>query len=173
MKKLVSIVLVAVLCLTLCIPALAAGTVEAAYTGQSSNADVNITINGEVVHVYLVDITFTSNPTFIYSTGSKWDPENYQYVPTESATWTGEGSVKITNHSDLPVNYAVTAENVVPTYGTLSIDVTGGTGTIEKCNVGDTIGSKNATATFKVSGTPTVSEITAQKLGEILVTITK
>ena len=81
--------------------------------------------------------------------------------------------MKITNHSDLPVNYAVTAENVVPTYGTLSIDVTGGTGTIEKCNVGDTIGSKNATATFKVSGTPTVSEITAQKLGEILVTITK
>lgn len=173
MKKLVFIVLVAVLCLTLCIPALAAGTVEAEYNGQSSQADVNITINGEVVHVYLVDIEFTSNPTFTYSTGSKWDPDKYQYVPSGTAEWAGQGSVKITNHSDLPVNYAVTSQNVVNTYGPLSIDVTNGTGTIEKCEVGTVHGSKNATATFKVSGTPTVSEINAQKLGEILVTITE
>lgn len=173
MKKLVFIVLVAVLCLTLSIPALAAGTVEAAYTGQSSQADVNITINGEVVHVYLVDIEFTNNPTFTYSTGSKWDPDNYQYVPSGTAEWAGQGSVKITNHSDLPVDYAVTSQNVVDTYGPLSIDVTDGTGTIDKCNVGDTKGSHFATATFKVSGTPTVSEIDTQKLGEILVSITK
>ena len=80
---------------------------------------------------------------------------------------------KIVNHSDLSVNYNVERDNVVGTYGPLDIEVTDATGTIEKCNVGDALGSHNATATFKVTGTPTVAEITAQKLGEIKVTITK
>ena len=84
----------------------------------------------------------------------------------------GEGNVKITNHSDLPINYTVAAENVVKTYGPLDIEVTGGTGTVDKCNVGDAKNSHFATATYKVTGTPTVSEITAQELGKITVTIT-
>ena len=79
----------------------------------------------------------------------------------------------ITNHSDLKVDYNVEKANVVNTFGPLDIVVTGATGTIEKCNVGDARGSHNATATFKVTGTPTVAEITAQKLGEIKVTISK
>ena len=59
------------------------------------------------------------------------------------------------------------------TYGPLDITVADGTGTIEKCEVGMTRGQQNATATFTVTGTPTVAEITAQKLGEIKVSITK
>ena len=173
MKKFVSIVLVAVLCFAFCVPAMAAnGTVENEYTGETKTGEVNVTISGDVVHVYYVEIEFTTTPTFVYSSGSKWNPDTYQYEPNTQADWTGEGSVKIINHSDLPVDYQVTAQNVVSTYGPLSIDVTGGTGTIEKCEVGTAKGSKNATATYKVSGTPTVSEINAQKLGEILVTIT-
>lgn len=172
MKKIFAIVLSAVLCLCMAVPAFAAGTPEAGYTGQTSGQDVNITISGDMVHVYLVDIEFT-NPTFTYSSGSKWNPETYQYEPGTAATWAGEGTVKIINHSDLPVNYNVERDNVVATYGPLDIEVTGATGTIEKCNVGDALGSHNATATFKVTGTPTVAEITAQKLGEIKVTITK
>lgn len=172
MKKIFAIVLSAVLCLCMAVPAFAAGTPEAGYTGQTSGQDVNITISGDMVHVYLVDIEFT-NPTFTYSSGSKWNPETYQYEPSAGATWTGTGTVKIVNHSDLSVNYNVERDNVVGTYGPLDIEVTGATGTIEKCNVGDVRGSHNATATFKVTGTPTVAEITAQKLGEIKVTITK
>lgn len=93
--------------------------------------------------------------------------------PSTGAEWAGEGTVKIINHSDLPVNYDITAENVTNAYGPLSINITVGTGTVDKCNVGDARGSHNATATFKVTGTPTVAEIAAQKLGEIKVTITK
>ena len=171
-KKILSIALCVALCFGMVLPAFAAGTPEAEYTGQTSGQVVNITINGDMVHVYLVDIEFT-NPTFIYSSGSKWNPDTYQYEPSAGATWTGTGTVKITNHSDLPVDYTVAKENVVNTYGPLDIEVTGGTGTIEKCNVGDARGSHNATATFKVTGTPTVAEITAQKLGEIKVTIAK
>ena len=171
-KKILSIALCVALCFGMVLPAFAAeGTVEAEYTGQDANKDVHITINGAVVHVYLVDIEFTT-PEFTYSSGSKWNPDTYKYEPSTTATWMGEGTVKITNHSDLPVDYTVVKESVVNTYGPLDIEVTNGTGQIEKCKVGDARGSHNATATFKVTGTPTVSEITMQKLGEIKVTIT-
>ena len=172
MKKILVCVMVLALCLCATISSFAAGTNATAYDGETKSNDVNIIINGEVVHVYLVDIEFT-NPTFTYSTGSVWNPEKYQYEPSATATWNGTGEVKIVNHSDLPVTYKVEATDVVNTYGALTIHVTNGNGTIEKCNAGDEFGSHNATATYKVEGTPTVSEITAQKLGSILVTITK
>ncbi|MDY3862607.1 MAG: hypothetical protein SOZ51_00730 [Eubacteriales bacterium] len=172
MKKILAIALCVVLCFCMAVPAFAAGTPEAEYQGQNGQQDVNISINGDIIHVYFVDIEFT-NPTFTYSSGSKWNPDTYQYVPSESATWTGTGIVKITNHSDLPVNYTVEKANVVNTYGPLDIHVENPTGTIEKCEVGMKRGDKNATATYKVTGTPTVSEINAQKLGEIKVTISK
>lgn len=172
MKKILAIALCVVLCFCMAVPAFAAGTVATEYDGETKGEDVKITISGDIIHVYLVDITFTS-PTFTYSSGSKWNPNNYQYEPTTEATWAGTGTVEITNHSDLPINYTVERANVVGTYGPLDIEVTDGTGTIEKCNVGDAKGSHNATATFKVTGTPTVAEIAAQKLGEITVKITK
>lgn len=172
-KKILAVALCVALCFGMVLPAFAAGTVEAAYAGESKSAEVKITINGAVVHVYLVDIEFTNNPTFVYSSGSKWNPDTYQYEPSTTATWMGKGEVKITNHSDLPVNYTVESKVTAGTYGPLNIEVTDGTGMIEKCEVGMTRGQQNATATFTVTGTPTVSEITAQKLGEIKVTITK
>ncbi len=170
-KKILAVALCVALCFGMVLPAFAAGTVEAEYAGESKSAEVNITINGDVVHVYFVDIQFTT-PTFTYSSGSKWNPNAYQYEPSTSATWMGEGTVKITNHSDLPVKYTVAKENMVNTYGPLDIEITNDEGEIEKCNVGDAKDSHNATATFKVTGTPTVSEINMQKLGEIKVTIT-
>lgn len=171
-KRILAAALCVALCICMALPTFAAGTVEAEYMGQNQGEDVNITISGDVVHVYLVDIEFT-NPMFTYSSGSKWNPDTYQYEPSTGATWNGEGIVKITNHSDLKVDYNVEKANVVNTFGPLDIEVTDATGTIEKCNVGDARGSHNATATFKVTGTPTVAEIIAQKLGEIKVTISK
>ena len=172
MKKILVCVMVLALCLCATISSFAAGQSEGEYTGQKENQDVNVTISGAIVHTYLVDIEFT-NPTFTYSTGSVWNPEKYQYEPSTEATWSGEGKVQIINHSDLPVTYKVEATDLVDTYGALTIPVTNGNGTIAKCEVGDVRGSHNATATYVVEGTPTVSEITAQKLGSILVTITK
>ena len=172
MKKFLAIALCVVLCLCMALPTFAAGTEAPAYTGETKSADVHVTISGDLVHVYLVDIEFTTT-TFTYSSGSKWNPDTYQYEPSTAATWAGTGTVKITNHSDLEVKYTVAKANVVNTYGPLDITVVDGTGTIEKCNVGDVRGSHNATATFTVTGTPTVAEITAQKLGEITVKIEK
>ena len=172
MKKILVCAMILALCLCATISSFAAGTTAPEYNGESKDNDVNITINGDVVHVYLVDIVFNA-PTFTYSSGSVWDPEHYVYKPSEEPAWAGEGEVKIINHSDLPVTYKVESEVVVDTYGALTIPVTNGDGTIDQCRVGDVRGSHNATATYVVAGTPTVSEISAQKLGSILVTITK
>lgn len=171
MKKILAIALCVVLCFCMAVPAFAAGTPAATYTGQDKSQDVNITINGDIVHVYLVDIVYT-NPTFTYSSGSRWNPETYQYEFDTEATWMNEGTVTITNHSDLPVNYKVERTITTNAYGPLDITLSKDTGTIAKCEVGMTPGQQNATATYKVTGTPTVSEINAQKLGEITVTIT-
>lgn len=174
MKKILAAVLSVVLCLFMALPAFAdeTGQTQNDYTGQDASQEVKVTISGEVIHVYLVDIEF-SNTTFLYSTGSRWDPKDYSYKPSSGGTWTGEGTVKITNHSDLPINYTVEGALTTNDYGPLEIKVTDGTNQIEKCNAGDVRGSHNATATFVVDGKPTVSEITAQKLGEITVTIAK
>ena len=174
MKKILAAVLSVVLCLFMALAAFAdeTGQTQNDYTGQDASQEVKVTISGEVIHVYLVDIEF-SNTTFLYSTGSRWDPKDYSYKPSSGGTWTGEGTVKIINHSDLPVNYKVERTITTNAYGPLDITLSNDTGTIAKCEVGMTPGQQNATATYTVTGTPTVSEITTQKLGEIKVTISK
>lgn len=172
MKKILALVMSLAICFCCSLTLFAAGTPEANYNGQTNRADVNVSINGEVTHVYLVDIEFTAG-TFTYLTGSKWNPETYRYEPISTPEWSGDGKVKIINHSDLSVNYSVTSENVTNAYGPLQIEVAGGTGTIEKCSVGDVKGSHNAEITYGVSGVPTQSELTNVKLGEIVVKITK
>lgn len=60
MKKILVCVMVLALCLCATISSFAAGTTAPEYTGETKNNDVNITINGEMVHVYLVDIVFNA-----------------------------------------------------------------------------------------------------------------
>lgn len=74
-KKIFAVALCAVLCFCMALPTFAAGTEAPAYTGETKSADVHVTISGDLVHVYLVDIAFTT-PTFTYSSGSKWNPRN-------------------------------------------------------------------------------------------------
>lgn len=149
--------------------------------GSKSGADVVVTINGEVSHRYAVEITFT-NPTFVYSTGSTWDVEKHQYVPGgDPAEWIGEGKVEIKNHSDLAVNYDVVANKLdtIEGYGANNLDIilTGVDGAatsanLAACPIGATYeAAPTVSFTYKVDGKPTVAEITAKKIGEIVVTI--
>lgn len=177
MKKILVCVMILALCLCATVSSFAADA-KGLQPDQSASGDVNITVNGEPTHVYSVDVTF-NNAEFTYSVGMIWDPDNYVYKPATEHEWSGEGTVTIINHSDLPVNYTVESTVDTTEFGTLSINVvdkgneTGTKGTIAKCNVGDVKYSHKASATYTVSGTPTVSEITAQKLGSITVTISK
>lgn len=143
--------------------------------GSTSGESINITVNGDIVHVYSVDITF-STTVFTFSTGSKWDPEQHIYVPSEEGSWIGDGVVTIANHSDLPVNYEVVATTDTNNFGDLELVVTDGTGTVAKSEVGDTdtdVIGRAGKITYTVEGTPTVAEINQQKLGTITVKISK
>ena len=195
MKKILSIMLAVLMIAGLCtVSAFAADDViynakpvsgDGATTipegGSKSSADVVVTINGEVSHRYAVEITF-NNPTFVYSTGSVWDVEKHQYVPGgDPAEWRGEGKVEIKNHSDLAVNYDVAAKKLdtIEGYGANNLDIVlaGVDGALTNadlaaCPVGATYEAAPAVNfTYKVDGKPTVAEITAKKIGEIVVTI--
>ena len=152
-----------------------AGVKPEDFNGGSSSTDVNITVSGNKQNRYAVEISFKTDVVFTYSTGSVWDPQNHVYVPgdTSESTWSGEGSVQVVNHSDLPVDYNVASQNVVSTYGNLSIQFAGdaANGTLAACVAGGTPAS--AALTYTVEGQPTVSEINTQKLGEVVVTISK
>lgn len=195
MKKILSIMLAVLMIAGLCTfsafaadpgiynakPVSGEGVTNIPEGGSKSAADVVVTINGEVVHRYAVEITFT-NPTFVYSTGSEWDVEKHQYVPGGNpAEWEGEGKVEIKNHSDLAVNYDVAAKKLdnIEGYGANNLDIVlaGVDGALTNadlaaCPVGATYEAAPAVSfTYKVDGIPTVAEITAKKIGEIVVTI--
>ena len=176
MKKFFSLVLALAMTATLlCSPVLAARTGSDS-PDQSVTQDVKIKLdpNG-IIHKYCIDIDFPAEILFTYDEGvGTWDPEKYAYDGSRSAGWSGNGDIKITNHSDMPVKYTVTSQEVVNTYGDLTINIANNTGSINACTVGTEVGSKNATAVVGVNGEPN-SALTssAVKLGEVKVVIAK
>ena len=176
MKKFLSLVLaLSMTAALLCGPAMAA-RVGKDSPDQSVTQDVNIQLdpNG-IIHKYCIDIDFANPLLFTYDEGvGTWDPEEYEYTDSRSAGWSGDGDIKITNHSDMDVKYVVTSQEVVSTYGDLTIDIANNTGIIDACAPGTVVGSKNATAVVGVSGVPNNAlTSSAVKLGEVKVVISK
>lgn len=185
MKKLIAIIVTTLLILSLMSVNIFAddftiggekGTEANDFTGGNASKDVIISITGEVVNVYAVDIEF-GDMEFAYSTGMKWDPTDYTYKPQEgSVAWTStSNTIKVRNHSDLPIVYNVAAEGLVSTYGPLNINVTNGEDVqVGASGVGTTSETApNATTTITVTGTPNVSAATKVKLGSVKVTVSK
>lgn len=179
MKKFFSLILVlAMTASLLCSPVLAADRVGKDSPNQSTTANVNIKLDPDgLIHKYCIDIEFANPMLFSYDEGiGTWDPEKYAYTGGGTAGWTAETSntIKIVNHSDMPVKYDVTPENVVETYGDLDITIEGSTGTIDGCNPNTPVGSKNASAEVGIDGEPDndLTE-TSVKLGEVLIVISK
>lgn len=104
--------------------------------GGSASSDVKIKLGGSVTHKYSVDIEFTGM-TFTYGSGATWNPSEKKYDYTANAAWS-EGSIKITNHSDMPITYEATNETEVTTYGTVKLNMANSTNTIVKCEIGGT-----------------------------------
>lgn len=176
MKKFLSLVLaLAMTASLLCSPVLAVREGKDS-PNQQSTVDVNIKLDpGGIVHKYCIDIEFPDPIVFTYDEAvGTWDPEEYQYTGGGTAGWSGNGDIKITNHSDMDVKYVVTSKDVVNTYGDLTINIANNTGIIGGCTPGTAVGSKNATAVISISGTPN-SALTAAavKLGVVEVTISK
>ena len=187
MKKLISILVAAMMLVSLLtVPAFAYdidassgnGTLEGDIKntfGGSTSADVQIQINGDVNHRYAVDITFDAS-VFTLSTGATWHPERHEYIHDLPVTWNGEGTVTVENHSDRPITYEATAAVTTEEYGPLSIVFNGAatyapiTATeIAGCAVGGV--APSATFTYGVVGTPIVAQLAATKLGTVTVTV--
>ena len=175
MKKTLSIILALSMTVALlCNPALAT-RVGQDTPNTTATMDVNIKLESDVEHKYYIDIDFGALE-FTFAEGEKtWDPEKYDYDKTSAdGGWSGDGNIKIVNHSDEAVKYDISVQNVVDTYGRLSVSVAGETGTIDGCVPGMTVGDRNASATVSVSGTPDDSlTASVKKLGEVTVVISK
>lgn len=153
----------------------ASGLLEDEFTDNfSTGKDVTITVTGDPIHKYAVDVEFEAL-SFTYSTGSTWNPQTHQYEVSGEGTWSAAKTVTIKNHSDLPVWYSASASEEVTTYGTISVKLDGKDSItptkIDQCGVG----TEPTPVTFKVSleGTPTVGQITDVVISTVTVTIAK
>lgn len=109
MKKTISVLLTLVLMFSLSVTAFAANVDS---SPASESADVNATYvagsSGGVV--FSVDIEWTAmNFTYQAAGQPVWDPESHSYSDAVPASWSGSGTVTITNHSN-------TALDVTPSY---------------------------------------------------------
>lgn len=128
--------------------------------------------NSTVETVYSVDVAWDSME-FTYTVASEgtWNPATHQVDGASEGQWSGDGDVKVTNHSNAKVKVAVTyaAED---SYS----DITGSfsNGTFELATAeGTEVGSApNQTATLTLSGKLDKSVDTSTKLGTATVTIT-
>ena len=176
MKKVLSLALALLLMIgALSVSSFASGTPDA-----SQDHDITINVGNGANHVYSADITFVTG-SFVFQTESKWDSTIHNYIPGETGNWNNAmGSVTVTNHSDLPVDYTVTIKDIVDTYGeTLDIVFDGQdasvktlNGTIDAVAIGAGVGVSKLLAKWDVTGQPTLSEVDAKKLGTITVTLT-
>jgi hypothetical protein len=133
MKKIFAI------CLTVCMLSLCFSvSALAVEPGGSSSADIYILFEGEMIPKYSVDIDF-GDMTFVYTANAEWNSELHDYTitPTEDSVWTPEredgNRIVIVNHSDLPVAYRTTFENISDRFGELSLDAIGGDGQLAAC----------------------------------------
>ena len=105
MKKFTAVVTVALMVMSLCMTATAAGIQE---SGKSDTAKVTATYTAkEEKTVYQVDIAW-EDLKFTYNEAYKgdWNPSTHQYGGATEAGWSeGNGEIIVTNHS----NTAITA----------------------------------------------------------------
>lgn len=157
MKRLLATALTALMLMSLCCtPAIAAPPPAADDpSGFGQSAEVKITVDMDVNHKYSIDITYPTM-VFTYNSTKEWVPGEYSYQETHAdAGWSDPQTVTITNHSDMPIKYTVTASVFHATYkDDLDIDITNGEAEIGACTIYTTPGDMKEAFTVGVSGTP-------------------
>lgn len=158
MKKYLSLILVMALLSSMLCMGVSAERVGTDDPASTNSFDVNIKMNDDALqHKYCVEIEF-QNMLFVYTLGnSTWDPEKYAYTEgTTSDRWVAETStaIKITNHSDLPIKYALSDENYDSTYGNLTVNFSSESGDIGGCTPDTNPGDMSVTSTVSLHGVP-------------------
>ncbi len=168
MKKLLSLVMAILMAVSL----FAVG-VAAVDVGGSSSADVYIKIGGKVTNQYSIDITF-GDMVFLYGANAEWDSEIHDYVVSPEAEWSpqteGGDLITITNHSDLPITYETTFDDISNAYGDIKLMATEATGSIDKCPAKATTAPSDEVR-VSLEGLPTSLTDEKVTLAKVIVTI--
>lgn len=176
MKKLLALALALVMVFSATL-SISAATDDNDLTPDNNSVDVKVTINGTKNHKYAVDLEFGSL-AFSTVVSTEWDTEEYDYDIGKNSDWTcaaGADQIKVINHSDLPINYSITAavSEDGEKLGDLSISVENASGQVRACTTQDTPNQVYAVATVSVSGAPTQVYVTNAKLGTVTVSVSK
>lgn len=128
--------------------------------------------DGAAGTVYSVDVAWDSME-FTYTVASEgtWNPTTHRYDSASEGRWSGDGDVKVTNHSNAKVNVAVTyaAES---SYSDITGSFSNGSFQLATAEGTQVDSAPNQTATLTLSGELDKSVDTSTKLGTATVTIT-
>lgn len=128
--------------------------------------------NSTVETVYSVDVAWDSME-FTYTVDSEgtWNPATHQVDGASEGQWSGDGDVKVTNHSNAKVKVAVTyaAED---SYSDITGSFSNGSFQLATAEGTQVDSAPNQTATLTLSGELDKSVGTSTKLGTATVTIT-
>ena len=180
MKKFLTITLVVVMMMTLVVGAFAA-TVESVTANNTSTGDITIGTETKEDTVYYLDINWTGNTSFKYTTTKTWDAANHKY--TDTAEWVGDpANVEIINHSNAPVKATITEQNETGVALNYTAVTDGGHGVttisdkavaLGSAAVGDSLNDKDSLEdAAKISIKPTGTYDGAEATIKVTVTIT-
>lgn len=128
--------------------------------------------NSTVETVYSVDVAWDSME-FTYTVDSEgtWNPATHRYDSASEGRWSGDGDVKVTNHSNAKVKVAViyAAED---SYSDITGSFSNGSFQLDTAEGTQVDRAPDQTATLTLSGELDKSVGTSTKLGTATVTIT-
>ena len=151
MKKIVSLIMALSLVLSFGMTAFAAD----ADISESINVTAKYDKDTTEDIVYSVDIVW-EDMTFTYSEAGKkvWNPDDHSYTTTTEGGWDKTtADITVTNHSNAPVEVALTYTPAAESYGiTAALSVT--EDTLEAGTEGSAAAADALVSTLTISGTP-------------------
>ena len=158
MRKLLTIIAL-VLTVAMCASFAAAADTISGLSSVSKDVSLTYTAVSEdkTTVVYSADVTWT-DVKFSYNAGTtQWNPESHDYTASgASAKWSdGEGSVKVTNHSNAAIAVTVSFAKASTANGTADVSVSNGSFTLASGVDATYATAANNTATLTASGKPT------------------
>lgn len=171
MKKFISVILALVVIMSLGTAALAAegdqtGVKLGSYTTEVMGTYVPGTTESEIV--FSVDITWSAMSfTYKAEKAAVWDPVTHTYSEKTPATWEGEGTITVTNHSNTQIS-AVPAFAAAAGFDEVSMKFSPEKLTVDTAETGNK--AQSGTITVTPSGDMTETK-DSTKIGTITVTI--
>jgi len=184
MKKILTLVIVLAMILTLSVNVFAAEISNNQSGSNSASADVKVTVSGTSTPdaVYFVVVDWSSlDFTYSLTANSGWNTDSskdHGYANAGTGGWSNtEGTVTVTNHSNVGITVAAVAEAAANTYGVtvdcaLAEKVPAQDNSLNAAVAGtEWSAADSAEYTITVSGTPTSEGLASTTVATVKVSI--